>query len=311
MARLQQELQQTAAAAQQAKEDTPQATRRNEELRQLVNNATREVEAARTEVSAARAAAEPANEARTSAQNQVGEVESAIQKVQGDVRREVLKVKRRVAEIHHEFSVTRVLVEALASDSDKSFPTIVAKTSEIADQNSDLADILQFAQQCIFEAQNEGNRAQSEAKRAQTEGPAAQRIQLSTETMLDRARPEGEDAVGRFEEAVLTIQGTSRLLDQRIQFFEELVAKCAKQTDAALDKLKTTQSNGPSAPPAPGSGGSVPHFEEKNLRVQDMAQACCLHSGNAMRIAQEGLQAKRRHMRVPWLQPKPPPGCLG
>ena len=287
--RLQQELQQTAAAAQQAKEDAARARRRNDELEQLVNDAIREAQAARTEALAARAAAEQANEAHASAQNQVGEVERAVQKVQGDVRREVLEVKRRVEEIRHESSVTRVRVEALASDSEKSFPPIVAKTSETAGQNSEFAEILQSAQQCILEAQNEANRAQSEANRAQVEAQGAQRIQLATETMLDRARPEIEDAVGRSEAAVLTIQGTSGLVDQRIKFFEELAAKCTRETHAALDKLNTSQSSGPSAPPPPGSGGSVPHLEAEIRKVQDMAEACRLHAGNAMRSAQEAL----------------------
>ena len=69
MTRLQQELQQTAAAAQQAKEDAAQARPRNDKLEELVNKAIREAQAARTEASAARAAAEQANEARASAQN--------------------------------------------------------------------------------------------------------------------------------------------------------------------------------------------------------------------------------------------------
>ena len=89
----------------------------------------------------------------------MGEVERAVQKVQGDVRREVLEVKGRVEEIHHESSVTNVRVEALASDSDKSLPPIVAKTSEIAGKNSEFAEILQSAQQCILEGQNEVNTA--------------------------------------------------------------------------------------------------------------------------------------------------------
>ena len=165
----------------------------------------------------------------------------------------------------------------------------MAKTSEIADQNSEFAEILQSAQQCILEAQNEANRAQSEANRAQVEAQGAQRIQLATETMLDRARPEIEDAVGRSEAAVLTIQGTSGLVDQRIKFFEELAAKCTRETHAALDKLNTSQSSGPSAPPPPGSGGSVPHLEAEIRKVQDMAEACRLHAGNAMRSAQEAL----------------------
>ena len=48
MTRLQQELQQTAAAAQQAKEDATRARRRNNELGQLVNDAIREAQAAQT-----------------------------------------------------------------------------------------------------------------------------------------------------------------------------------------------------------------------------------------------------------------------
>ena len=219
----------------------------------------------------------------------MGEVQRAVQTVQGDVRREFLEVKRRVEEIRHESSVSRVRVEALASDSEKSFPPIVAKTSENAGQNSEFAGILQSAQQCILEALNEANRAQGEANRAQIEARGAQVIQLATKTMLDRAHLEIEDAVGRSEGAVLTIQGTSGLVDQRIKCFKELAAKCTKETYAALDKLKTSQSSGPSAPPPPGSGGLVPHLEAEIRKVQDMAQACRLHAGNAMRSAQEAL----------------------
>ena len=139
--------------------------------------------------------------------------------MQADVRREVLEVKRRVEAIRHESSVTRGRVEALASDSDKSFPPIVAKTSEIAGSHSEFAEILQSAQQCILKAESEANMAQREANRAQIEAQGAQRIQLATETMLDRARPKIEDAVGRSEAAVLTIQRTSGLVDQRIKIF--------------------------------------------------------------------------------------------
>ena len=220
------------------------------------------------------------------------EVERAVQKVRGDVRREVLEVRRRVEEIHQESSVPRVPVEALASDSDKSLPPIVGKTSEIAGQNSEFAEILQSAQQCIPEAQNEAHRAQGEADRARKEGGAAQRIQLATETMLDRARPDIEDAVGRSEAAVLTIEGTSGLVHQRIPFVEEFAAKRTRKTHAALDKLRTSQCSGPSALPPPGSGGSVLHFEAEVLNLQDMAEACRLHAGNAMRSAQEALGSK-------------------
>ena len=116
----------------------------------------------------------------------MGEVERAVQKVQGDVRREVSEVKHRVKEIHHESSVTRVRVEGLALYSDKSFPPIVAKTLQIPSQNSEFADILQSAQQCILKAQSEANRAQRETNRAQIEAQAAQRIQLATEELVPK-----------------------------------------------------------------------------------------------------------------------------
>ena len=131
--------------------------------------------------------------------------------------------------------------------------------------------------------------AQSEANRAQIEAQGAQGIQLATETMLDRACPEIVDEVGRFEAAVLTMQGTSGLVDQRIKCFEELAAKCTRMTHVALDKLSTSQSSGPSAPPPPWSSGSVPHLEAEIRKVQDMAEACRLHAGNVMRSAQEAL----------------------
>ena len=175
------------------------------------------LQAARTEASAARAATKQANEACASTQNRVVEVERAVQKVQSDVRCEALEVSR-VEEVHQESSVTRVRVEVLASAPDKPFPPTVAKTPEIAGQNSEFAKILQSAQKCILQAQNEANRAQSEANRAQTEAQAAQRIQLATETMVDRARPQIEDMVARSGAAVLTVQGTSGLVDQRITF---------------------------------------------------------------------------------------------
>ena len=86
----------------------------------------------------------------------MGEVKRATQKVQGDFRPEALEVEHGVEEIRHQSSVTRVQVEALASDCDKSFPPIVVKTSEIAGENSEFANILQSAQQCILEAQKRG-----------------------------------------------------------------------------------------------------------------------------------------------------------
>ena len=178
-------------------------------------------------------------------------------------------------------------MEALASDSDKSFPPIVAKTSEIAGQNLEFVEIPQSARQCIFEAQNEANTSKLEANMAQIEAPTAQRMELATETMLDRARPKIEDAVGWSEAAVLTIQGTSGLLDQRINFSEELASQCRREAHAALDKVKTSQCSGPSAPPPPESGGSVPHWEAEIRQVQDMAEACRLHATNAMQSAQE------------------------
>ena len=95
--------------------------------------------------------------------------------------------------------------------------------------------------------------------------------------------------MGRSEATVLRIQSTSGLVDQRIKFFEELAAKCTRETDAALDKKNTSQSSGPSAPPPPGSGGSLPHLDAAIRKVCDIAVACRLHAGNAKRSAQEAL----------------------
>ena len=68
-----------------------------------------------------------------------------------------------------------------------------------------------------------------------------------------------------------------------------MAAKCTRETHAALDKMNTSQSSGPSAPPPPRSGGSLPHLEAEICKVRDMAEACRLHAGNAMQSAQEAL----------------------
>ena len=77
---LQQELQQTAAAAQQAKGEAARARRRNDKLERLGNDLIREAQTAQTEALAAQAAAEQANESCVSAQNQVGVVKGAVQR---------------------------------------------------------------------------------------------------------------------------------------------------------------------------------------------------------------------------------------
>ena len=138
------------------------------------------------------------------------------------------------------------------------------------------------------------------ASTANAEAARAAAASQSVARVLDKARPEMEDAVNRAEAASFSAQGNATTVDQ----VSRRLTSTATEATASLERayqghaqaLAATIAAASAPPPPPGRDGQPPVTAQDLQRAINMAEACKLHAENAHRSAQEALgSAARAH----------------